>query len=332
MNVVTGATGLLGSHVAEQLVQSGEKVRALVRPTSDVRFLNELGVELIEGDLADSDSLNRAFKDASIVYHCAAKVGDWGKWKVFQSTVIDSTKRVLDACQQNNVPRILHVSSVSVYGHPTPRPGELFTEEEPLGQNVAKWEMYARSKIEAEKQFQDYPGDWSMIRPSWIYGERDRNSLPRIFRGLEVGRIKIIGKGDNKLNLVYAGDVAKGAILAANSDKAIGQAYNLTSAGEITQEELLQMLAKEMGRPPIRMHYPFWLAYGLGHFSEFVGKLIRMKRSPYVTRYGVNLVGRPTLYSNEKAKLELGWECRMPILEGMQRSLQWYRENIKANS
>ena len=127
LNVLTGATGLLGSHIAEQLVERGDKVRALVRPTSDTTFLRGLGAELVEGDLSDSASLRRAVAGADVVYHCAAKVGDWGAWRSFQSLVVDATANVLEACRQEGVGRVLHVSSITVYGHPKPRPGELFT-------------------------------------------------------------------------------------------------------------------------------------------------------------------------------------------------------------
>src|SRR5438093_8723483 len=89
LHVITGATGLLGSHLAEQLIARGERVRALVRPSSDTSFLRSLGVELADGDLNDPDSLRRAVTGADVVYHCAARVGDWGPWRAFQRDIID---------------------------------------------------------------------------------------------------------------------------------------------------------------------------------------------------------------------------------------------------
>src|SRR5271156_2663236 len=99
LNVITGATGLLGSHVAEQLVERGERVRALVRPTSDTSFLRTLGVELVEGDLSQPDTLPRAVDEADVVYHCAARVGDWGSWSAFKSEIIDATAHIMNACR-----------------------------------------------------------------------------------------------------------------------------------------------------------------------------------------------------------------------------------------
>src|SRR5262245_55983340 len=81
LNVLTGGTGLLGSHIAEQLAARGEHLRAIVRPTSDTTFLKSLGAELVEASLADADSLRRAVAGADVLYHCAAHVGDWGAWK-----------------------------------------------------------------------------------------------------------------------------------------------------------------------------------------------------------------------------------------------------------
>src|SRR6185312_3548058 len=100
----------------------GERVRALVRPSSDVAFLKSLGVELVVGDLEDAESLRRALDGADIVYHCAARVGDWGGWRDFRTQVVEATGNLIDACRQVGIGRLLHVSSISAYGHPLPKP------------------------------------------------------------------------------------------------------------------------------------------------------------------------------------------------------------------
>jgi 2-alkyl-3-oxoalkanoate reductase len=325
LNVVTGATGLLGSHLAEQLRRKGERVRALVRPGSDTAFLSSVGVELAEGDLTDADSLRRAVAGADVVYHAAAKVGDWAPWRLFEDQVIGGTANVLAACKQAGVGRVLHVSSISVYGHPKPRGNELFTEDEPLGQALRRREFYARAKLQAEEVCRAYPGALTIVRPSWIYGERDRNSLPRMFKALEAGRVRVMGQGNNLLNIIYAGDVAAGAILAANHPGAVGRAYNLSSEGEVTQRQMIDLVTDALGRPRVAKRVPYRLAYFLGWFSEVVGKAIRIKRPPYITRYVVQLVGRPTLFSTARARSELGWKPQVSIAEGLRRTLQWWR-------
>src|SRR5260370_12123063 len=141
LNVVTGATGLLGSHIAEQLVARGERVRALVRPTSDTTFLKLLGIDMVTGDLADPASLRRAVDGADVVYHCAARVGDWGPWRAYKVNIVDATQHLLDACRKVGIGRFLHVSSIGVYGHLGDRDRPI-TEEEPLGQNPWVWDYY----------------------------------------------------------------------------------------------------------------------------------------------------------------------------------------------
>jgi nucleoside-diphosphate-sugar epimerase len=325
LNVITGATGLLGSHLVEQLVGRGERVRALVRAGSNTEFLRKLGVEFATGDLGDPASLPNVVAGADVVYHCAARVGDWGPWPAFQAGIIDATRHLLDACQAVGVGRVVHVSSIIVYGHPRERE-DRFTEDEPLGQNLWLWgDYYCRAKIAAEEICLGYPGALTIVRPSWIYGPRDRTSLPRVFKALEAGRAAMVGRGDNRLNIIYAADVADGAIRAANNPAAVGRAYNLASEGELTQREFLNLLTNALGRRRVRMRFPYRLAFAGGFLGEMVGKAIRMKRPPHFTRYVVALIGRSTRFSTERARKELGWSPQVPAAEGLRRSLEWYR-------
>jgi 2-alkyl-3-oxoalkanoate reductase len=325
VNVVTGATGLLGSHVVEQLLARGERVRALVRPTSDTTFLRQLGVELAVGDLTDRDNLRRTVEGADVVYHCAARVADWGPWRVFQREIIDATANLLDACHVGGVGRVLHVSSIIVYGHPYLRQ-EKFTEDEPLGQNLWVWDYYCRAKVRAEELCRQYPGDLTIVRPSWLYGPRDRTTLPRILKALTAGRVGILGVGDNLLNIVYAGDVAEGAIRAANHPRAKGQAYNLSSEGEITQRDFLDLLSDVLDQPRIRWHFPYWMAFAGGFLSELAGRVIRLRRPPHLTRYAVALIGRSTRFSIAKAREQLDWQPRVDVREGLRQTLEWYEK------
>jgi nucleoside-diphosphate-sugar epimerase len=326
LNVLTGATGLLGSHLSEQLVGRGERVRALVRSSSDTTFLRQLGVELIAGDLHDSQSLRRAVSGANIVYHCAARVGDWGPQRLYQEQIVDATRNLLDACRTVGVGRVLHVSSIIVYGHPHIR-SERFTEDEPLGQRLWWWDYYCRAKIEAEQLCRQYPGPLTIIRPSWIYGPRDRNTLPRVLKALASGRVSMVGRGDNLLNIVYAGDVADGAIRAANHPESIGQAYNLSSEGEVTQKEFLTRLTQSLGLPPIMKRFPFRLAFFAGFVAEAFCRAIRRRRPPHLTRYAVALIGRSTRFSVERARTQLGWQPQVDVAEGLRRTLEWYQKS-----
>lgn len=323
VNLVTGATGQLGSHITEQLRAAGERVRALVRPGRDTSFLREQGAEIIEGDLLDAAAVRRAATGTRIVYHCAAKVSDWGPWPEFEEQTVLATRHVVEACRAEQVPRLLHVSSVSVYGIPTVAAGDSITEETPLGQNLGRWDHYPRSKLLAEELARDFPRT-TIVRPSWIYGPRDRVTTPRVVKGLLEGRIPILGSGHNRLNIIYAGDVAAGAILAANRAGAEGQIYNLSSLGEVTQLDLLNALTDALKLPRLRKHVPFWLVSRVAAVQERIARLLGRAQPPTITRRAVYLIGRSTQFSIAKARTELGWQPQIKVEEGVRRTLAWY--------
>lgn len=329
VDLVTGATGMLGSHVAEHLVGAGRRVRAVVRERSDTRFLQSLGVELVWGDLTDADACARAVRGVDRVYHCAAKVGDWGPWREFQTGCIDATRNLGEAAARVGVGRFLHISSTSAYGHP-PDGSPPIDETAPMGRHVWVQDPYTRSKVEAEKVL------WSLaessglpltvIRPSWLYGERDRTTTARVLERLRRGRVPMIGRGDNPLSAVYVGIVAEAAILAASDAGSVGEAYNITSQGPITQREFFSLFARAAGAPPIRRKVPYRAAYATGYLLESIGRLLGREKPPMVTRYAAWLMGRKISYSTEKARTRLGWRPSLTYEESIGRTVRWFDE------
>jgi len=274
LHVVTGATGLLGSYIVEQLRSQGETVRALVRPSSKSDWLREQGVELVTGNLADSASLGRAFAGATTVYHSAARVGDWGPWRLFQEEIIDGTAKVLDAAKKAGVNRVLYVSSVSVYGYPKLKPGEVVTEDRPLGENrFWFWDRYCRSKIEAEEIARTFGSLVTTVRPSSLYGLRDRGLVVRMLRAFRARWGAYVTDANQELNILHAGDAANGAILAAASPQAAGRIYNLGSEGGISQRDFFRLITDALGVTPFQRCLPFSAAYAGGFLSEAVGRV-----------------------------------------------------------
>ncbi len=330
MNLVTGATGLLGSHIVEKLLERGEPVRALVRPTSDTRYLDEWGVEKILGDVTDAPSLPAAMKDVHTVYNVAAKVGDWGAWRDFVAVSIEGTRNALNAARGAGVKRFLHVSSISAYGHPDGK-GLVLDETAPLGVGLHRWSYYSRAKAAAETLAWEYHkrGDVpvTVVKPSWLYGPRDRASMPRLVRAIKCGKSKIIGDGTNRLNLTYAGNEAEGCVLAATSEKAVGESYNLADDGEITQREYFNKIAECIGAKPVTKKVPRWLARHAAFYMELFGHMFGRKTPPLVTRYSVWLIARQCFFSSEKARRELGWKATVAYDEGIEKSVKWCLDN-----
>jgi nucleoside-diphosphate-sugar epimerase len=331
--LVTGATGLLGSHLAERLAARGNRVRVLVRSRSRTEFLETIGAEIVRGDLTDRASCAAALAGVRQVYHCAAKVGDWGRWREFQTGCMDATGTLAQAAVRAGVDRFLHVSSTSAYGHPADRSTPV-DEAERLGQNVWFMDYYTRSKVDCERLL------WKMvdaerlpltvIRPSWLFGERDRTTVPRFLREFGRGRVLVLGKGDNPLSAVYAGVVADAAILAANDPGSRGEAYNITSQGPITQQEFLDLLADALRVPRVTRHIPYRLAFAGGFLLEMRDRLLGRVRPPRVTRYGAWLLGRYLEYSTEKARARLGWRPAWGYRESIERTIRWFRDQETA--
>ncbi|MGA2265293.1 MAG: NAD-dependent epimerase/dehydratase family protein [Phycisphaerae bacterium] len=330
MNLVTGATGLLGSHIVEKLIAQGAPVRALVRSGGDTRVLDGWNVPKAIGDVTDPASLAAAMQGVHTVYHAAAQVGDWGPWERFVAVTIRGTANVLQAARAAKVRRFLHVSSISTYGHPDGE-GLVLDERAPLGVNLHRWSYYSRAKVEAEKLVRAAAqwGDMAMtiVKPSWLYGPRDRASLPRLIRAIRAGKAKIIGDGTNFLNLTYAGNEAEGCILAATKDQAVGQTYNLSNDGQITLEQYLNKIAACLGARPVTRKVPYKVAYGAAFLMELVGHAFRRKSPPLVTRYAAWLMGRRCFFSCDKARRELGWRPTVGYDEGIERSIRWCLDN-----
>jgi nucleoside-diphosphate-sugar epimerase len=325
--LVTGGTGLLGSHLAEQLVARGDRVRALVRPASHTGFLRSLGVELVTGDLTDSEACRQAVQGVQTLYHAAAKVGDWGTWDEFQRDCLEATKNLAQAARAAQVGRFLHISSTSAYGHP-PEGGPPIDETAPLGRNLWPiWDDYTRSKVEQERLLWEQAEaglPLTVIRPSWLYGERDRTTTARLLRRLRRGGLPLIGRGDNPLSAIDAAEVAAAAILAANDPGSVGEAYNITDQGPITQREYFGLWAEAAGAPPIRKRRGYRLVFAGALLFEAYGRLTRSQRPPLITRYAAWLMGRDVRYSTAKARQRLGWRPRRSYRESIARTVAWF--------
>ena len=322
---------MLGSHIAEKLRAQGRQVRALVRPNSDVEFLKSIGVELSVGDLTDPASCERAMEGVSVVYHCAAKVGDWGTWEQFQGASVAGTLNLGKAAILAQVGRFVHISSTSAYGHPR-EGGPPLDETTGLDQNPwMLWDDYTRSKFHAERVV------WGLyfarvfplvvIRPSWLYGERDRTTLGRLIGRLRAGQVPMIGRGDNPLSAVYAGNVADAAILAAHHPAAVGEGFNVTHQGQLTQAEFLGMFAEALGAPPIRRKISYNLTFAAATLIEGLARARGRTTPPLITRYATWLMGRNLSYLTTKAETKLGWKPAVGNRESIERTVRWFLED-----
>ncbi len=327
-DLVTGATGLLGSHLCETLIHQGRRVRALVRPTSRTDFLEDLGVERVVGDLTDPRSCLEAVHGVATIYHSAAKVGDWGPWRDFQVDGVEATGRLARAALEADVDRFVHISSTSAYGHPPAKSGPI-DESAPLGQNLWRfWDYYTRSKVECERLLWNlhkaHNLPLTVIRPSWLFGERDRTTSSRLIGKLRQAGVPLVGWGDNPISAVYAGLVAEAAILAAHHPEGLGEAFNITDQGTITQRTFLNLFAEAADAPKVWLPIPYALVFAAAFGFEAIGRLLRFREPPLMTRYATWLMGRHLSYSTAKARTRLGWSPDLSYRTCIERTVRWH--------
>jgi nucleoside-diphosphate-sugar epimerase len=146
---------------------------------------------------------------------------------------------------------------------------------------------------------------------------------------IEQRKAKILGPGDNRLNVVYAGNIAEAAITAATMPEANGQAFNCSNDGEITQRQYMDLLCQALGQPPIKPHAPYKAAYAVGFVMECLGHLFQWKNPPFITRYAVWLMGRRSFFSAEKARRVLNWTPTVPYETGVPMTVRWYRDQVQ---
>ena len=328
--LVTGAAGLLGSHVTELALEDGEAVRVLVRPGEEVSWLAQAGAEVCRGDLTDRASLEKAVRNVDRVLHCAARMGPWGPEIEYEQVNVNGPKILLEAALAAGVQRFVHVSSIDVHGLVV---GDGVDETAPYSREQ---DPYSRSKIAGERVIQQLIRDKSapvtIVRPGLIYGPRDTNSFARFARLVEQRKMVIIGSGNNHLPLIYVRDVAWGVLLASKAKDAIGRAYLLVNDEPVTQSDYFNAIAKELGVPPPRLHVPYRLALALGATAEVMGKLARRKQPPPLMRFGLKQVGGENRFVISRARRELGFSPQVNLADGVCQSILWYRTKRRTQS
>ena len=322
--LVTGASGLVGSHAAARFREEGWGVRALVRPGSDVRFLEELGAELVLGDVARPDTLSGAAEGCRAVVHAAAFLGTTAPWERYRRVNVEGTRHVLTECIRAGCGRFVHLSSVAVYGPPS-RLDLPIDEAAPVDTPLGPRDHYERSKRMAERTVRraaEGVVEWTVLRPAVVTGERDRHFAPRVAALADRSLVATVGGGDNRLPLVYAGNVAEACLLAATREAAAGRVYNVTDDGGITQRRLVEMAAPTGAGVVPLPRAPVQLAARL---ADALASLGDGGDSRVWNARRVWFLSRPDPFVSRRISRELGWHATVTTVEGWRRTLRWLR-------
>jgi nucleoside-diphosphate-sugar epimerase len=326
--LVTGATGLVGSYLAERLRADGWAVRALVRDSGRATWLERTGVELRPGDVRDAKSFAAAATRCDVIFHAAAAVTPRGGWEVFRATNIEGTRHAISAAAAAGA-RLLHVSSVAVYGARGHNTTVARIDERNALTPLAAEAHYARSKRESEALVLDAHRAgriWATtVRPDVIYGRRDRQFIPRVARLLDAGVAPLIGGGTSTLAVVHGANVADGALRAATTDVAGGKAYNLANDSDLTVAEFIRLAAVGLEKRVVPVRVPLRagriLVVGL---ATTLG-LLRGRGLRAMARGTVDFLTRDNPFSSDLARRELGWAPPIPAAEGVPDAFRWWK-------
>jgi 2-alkyl-3-oxoalkanoate reductase len=328
--LITGATGFVGSHLAEACVARGAAVVALARAGSDTGLLDKLGVVVVRGDLTDGAAVRGAVESADVVVHCAAKVGDWGPVADYRAVNVDGLRHLLDACRGKPLHRFVHLSSLGVYAA---RHHHGTTETEPLP--PYHMDGYTQSKVEAEQLALGYQRHFQVpvvvLRPGFIYGPRDRTVLPKLIGSLRQGLVRWIGGGRKAMNTIYVANLVDAIFLAVDNPQAVGQIFNLTDGELVSKRRFIETLAHGLNLPePSALGVPLWLARIAAWNQERMARNQGATQAPRLTQARLKFLGLNLDFSIEKAKTELGYRPRVSFERGMEQTVAFYKNGSQA--
>jgi nucleoside-diphosphate-sugar epimerase len=325
--LITGATGFVGSHVAEACKARGMGVRTLARPGSDTAFLDRLGVAVVRGDLTDRDAVRTAVEGADVVVQCAAKVGDWGPVEDYRAVNVEGLRGLLDACRSRPLQRFIHLSSLGVYAA---RHHHGTDEAVPLPES--HMDGYTQSKVEAERLALSYHRENGVpvvvLRPGFIYGPRDRTLVPKVIDNLRQGKFRFLGSGRQALNTIYVGNLVDAVFLAIDKPQAVGQVYNLTDGEHVSKRRFVEALVRGLDLPqPKPISVPLFLARPMAWWMERDARRKGATTAPRLTQARLKFLGLNLDFSIDKAKRELGYQPRVSFDDGIRQTVAWYRTN-----
>lgn len=321
--LVTGGSGFIGAAIVRALLAEGHEVRALVRPGSSRRNLDGLTVELCEGDLLDTASLQKGLVGCDTLFHAAA---DYRLWTpdpaAMYAANVDGTRAILQAALDSGISRVVYTSSVGTLGNPGD--GTPGSEETP----VTLLDMvgdYKKSKFLAEREAESFLRrglPLVIVNPSTPVGPRDIRPTPTGKMIVDFISGKMPAYLDTGLNLIDVEECARGHLLAAERGK-IGRKYIL--GGEnLTLERIFQLLAEISGRPAPKVRLPYLPVLAAAHANEALARITG--REPLIPLAGVRMAAKKMFFDSSRAQAELGL-AQKPVADALARAVAWFRAN-----
>jgi len=314
---ITGGSGFIGSHLIDALLKDGWQIRALAH---SAQILQERPVEVVRGDIADSELLKESLKGTDVLFHLASALGSAkiSRGEFFRVNAA-GTEAVLRAAEDAKVGRVVHCSSAGVLG--AVKDGDIADESYP----PRPLSVYDRAKLEGEQtalRFAETGTEVVVVRPGWAYGPRDRRTF-KLIKAIQDGRFVLAGKGTGRQTPVFVDDLVDG-FLAAAARGARGTIYHLAGEEILAVREMVQEIAAACGKKIPRFHLPL--------FPARVGAFLLEKafsplgKEPPLSRPKLSFFTHSKPLSTDRARRELGFQPRTDFRSGIGLTVAWYKE------
>jgi 2-alkyl-3-oxoalkanoate reductase len=320
--LVTGGGGFLGSGIAKSLLKKKHNVSVLGRH----QYLHlPKEINSFQGDIRDFDFLRKTFSNIDAVFHTAAFPGIWGRAEDYYSINVNGTRNVIKACLYGGVKKLIFTSSPSViYGdsclegvdETAPYPDRYLCE-------------YPRTKAIAEKLVIDANGSdlaTVSLRPHLIWGPGDPHLIPRILNKVDSGRLMRVGRGENKVDIIYIDNAVSAHIKVCDAlgvgKPPAGKVYFVSDGEPVKLWDWIDELLKKTGRPPVSFSISYGVASKLGYFLEEIYNLCGIKKEPPMTRFMACQLATSHYFNISRARNDFGYEPVISSEEGMNRLIQ----------
>ncbi|MFX3675651.1 MAG: NAD-dependent epimerase/dehydratase family protein [bacterium] len=319
--LVTGAGGFLGRYIVKILISKGYRVHGLGRSIHE--DLVQRGVVWHQCDIRDAKAVQNATKGVDAVIHCASKIAMWGDWNDFVSINIHGTQNIINACLENKIQKLVYTSTPSVvFGRESIQGGD-----ERLDYPKDSVSRYGRSKAMAEKnvlavdQTKLYT---CALRPHLIFGPGDDHLVPRLVEAAKKNRLKIIGDGENEVDVIAVENAAVAHVQALENlgegSRVNGQAYFIAQDEPVKLWQFTNTLLKLHGQNPLDKSVSFPLAYFIGACFEFLAKVFRIKKDNLpMTRFVAMQLAKSHWFRHDKARDHFQYEPRLSTEQALEQ-------------
>lgn len=319
--LVTGGTGFLGRRLVERMLTQGRAVAVLARrPAPD---LAGRGVRFISTDLANATAVRAACAGVETVFHTAAKVGVWGRYDEFYRANVLGTRALLEGCRAHGAKIFIHTSTPSVVYNGR----DLAGADESLPLTTRCPAAYPMTKAIAEREVLAANSSslrTVALRPHLIWGAGDPHLVPRLLARARAGRLRIVGEGKNRVDMVHVDNAVDAHLLAEKAlrsmtqpvSAAAGRAYFITNGEPVVLWDWINNLLTALGLPPVTKKIPLRAAAALGAACELAWRVLPVRGEPPMTRFVAAELAKDHWFDIGAARRDLGYAPRVSMADG----------------